>query len=162
MPGGARGYLYIVLHLAALAGFVFAEMSLRSSYNEAASNYLLGLCCYVAFYVGLGSAVARLARRAFGDFRPAHARVLTLLMVALGSILPQTLYFFEAFRTASRPQYWITDPFHTLANLSGGHTHSGDLMVLLFCGTAAIALVNTPSLIRSLVEIAHVPPAKKT
>ena len=147
MPGGARGYLYVTLHLAALATFVIAANLITNSSVETAWNYLLGLCGYVAFYLGLGSAVARLARRTYGDFRPAHARVVTLLLVALGSILPQTLYFFDAFRTASRPQYWITDPFHTLTNLANGHTESSMLIWLLGGGTAAVILLNTPSLI---------------
>ena len=157
MPGGARGYLYLVLHLTALAAFVFAVMFFNSAYLEATWNYVLGLCCYIAFYLGLGAAFARLARRIFGDFRPAHARVMTLLLVALGSILPQTLYFFEAFRTASRPQYWITDPFHTLGNLASGHTHSGMLLMLLIGGTAIVVLFNVPGVIRSLAEITRAP-----
>jgi hypothetical protein len=157
MPGGARGYLYIILHLAALAIFVVAAMSFSFSNNEATCNYVLGLCCYVAFYLGLGSAVARLARRVFGDFRPAHARVLTLLLVALGSILPQTLYFFEAFRTASRPQYWITDPFHTLGNLASGNTHSTMLIMLLAGGTAVVVLLNIPSILAAFGEVTRNP-----
>ena len=113
-------------------------MFFNSAYLEATWNYVIGLCCCIAFYLGLGAAAARMARRNFGDFRPAHARVLTLLLVALGSILPQTLYFFETFRTASRPQYLITVPFHTLGNLASGHTHSSTMLMLLIGGTAVV------------------------
>jgi hypothetical protein len=120
-------------------------------------NYVLALCCYIVIYVGLGAALSRLARRIFGDFRPAHARVLTMLLLATGSILPQTLYFFDQFNTWATPQYWITDPFHTLSAVGSGHADATLLMRLLAAGTFVMLALNVRSLCRGIDEIVRSP-----
>jgi hypothetical protein len=153
LPGGARGYLYVIGHLAVLAAFVEAAFSWHGSFDQQTIDYVRALCCYVAIYLGLGSALARLARKIFGEFRPAHARVLTVLLVAMGSILPQTLYFFDQFSTGAMPQYWITDPFHTLSAVSASHADATLLMRLLAGGTLLILAFNAWHLFRGIVEV---------
>ena len=112
--------------------------------------------------------MVRLFRKVFGDFRPAHARVLTMLLLAAGALLPQLLYFFDQFNTLAMPQYWITDPFHTLSAVGTGHSDASFLMRLLAAGTLLILAVNARSLYRGIVEIARpslefrLPPAVAT
>ena len=155
LPGGARGSVYVLGHLAVLAAFVEAAFYWHGSFDQPTLNYVQALCCYVVSYLGLGSALSRLVRKIFGDFRPAHARVLTMLLLAFGALLPQLLYFFDQFNTWAMPQYWITDPFHTLSAVGTGHPDATFLMRLLAAATVLILAINARSLCRGISEIAR-------
>jgi hypothetical protein len=120
-------------------------------------NYVAALCGYVVIYLGLGSALARLARKVFGEFRPAHARVLTMLLVAFGAMLPQLLYFFDQFNTWAKSEYWITDPFHTLSAVGSGHADATSLMRLLTAWTILVLAFNARNLYRGFAEIVRSP-----
>jgi hypothetical protein len=155
LPGGARGFVYVLGHLAALVAFVEATFYWSGTHDQKAVNFVLAMCSYVLIYLGLGAALARLARKVFGEFRPAHARVLILLLLAMGAILPQTLYFFDQFNNWATPQYWITDPFHTIAAVNDGHADATLLMRLLAAGTVVVLALNIRSLWHGIVEIAR-------
>ena len=155
LPGGARGFVYVVGHLAVLVAFVQAAFVWHGSFDQLTINYVLTLCSYVVIYLGLGAALSRLARKIIGDFRPAHARVVTMLLLAFGSMLPQTLYFFDQFQTWATPQYWITDPFHTLSAVSSGHADATLLLRLLGAGTIVVLALNARSMFRGIFEIAR-------
>jgi len=160
LPGGARGFLYVLGHLLALYAFAQAFFHWHGTYDQQTVNYVVALCCYVVIYLGLGSVLSRLARRFMGDFRPAHARVLTLLLLAMGAILPQTLYFFDQFNNWATPQYWITDPFHTLAAVSSGSLDTALLMRLLAAGTVVILAINGRAMWRGIVDVVRGPAVK--
>jgi hypothetical protein len=149
--------LYLLGHLVALYAFVEAAFYWHGSYDQQTVNYVLAMCCYVVIYLGLGAALSRLARKIIGDFRPAHARVLTLLLLAMGAILPQTLYFFDQFNNWATPQYWITDPFHTLTTVGSGHIDAALLMRLLAAGTVVVLAINVRSIWRGIVDVVRVP-----
>jgi hypothetical protein len=153
LPGGARGYLYVIGHLLVLVAFVEAVFYWHGSYEQKTVNFVLAMCSYVLIYLGLGSALARLARKVFGEFRPAHARVLTMLLLAMGAILPQTLFFFDQFNNWATPQYWITDPFRTISSVNDGHADATLLMRLLAAGTVVVLALNVRSLFRGIVEV---------
>ena len=161
VPGGARGYLYMLFHLAALFAFVVGLMWLNppSANAERTVYFTAGLIGYLVIYLGLGSAVGGLARRISGDFRPAHARVMTVLILALGSILPYFLYLFEGFRAGQdqSPQFWITDPFSTLYRLLTGHADSNLLLLLIGVGATLTLAINLRGMFSSVVDVARSP-----
>jgi hypothetical protein len=107
--------------------------------------------------------IGRLARRISGDFRPAHARVMTILILALGAILPWFLLFFDEFRQApdQRPQFWITDPFSTLVRLGSEHADSSLLILLLVSGAVIAVTINLRGMIAGIIDVArpHTPHA---
>jgi hypothetical protein len=162
LPGGARGYLYILIHLAALFAFVTGLVWLNppAAGPENTISFAAGLVGYLVIYLGLGSAVGGLARRLSGDFRPAHARVMTVLMLALGSILPYFLFLFDRFRSGQEqsPQFWITDPFSTLFfRLLPGHADSNLLLLLIGAGATITLALNLKGILSSLVDLARSP-----
>jgi hypothetical protein len=161
VPGGARGYLYMLFHLAALFAFVVGLLWLNpsSANTERAVYFTAALVGYLVIYLGLGSAVGGLARRVSGDFRPAHARVMTVLILALGSILPYVLYLFEGFRAGQdqSPQFWITDPFSTLYRLLTGHADSNLLLLLIGVGATITLAINLRGLVSGITDVARSP-----
>jgi hypothetical protein len=123
--------------------------------------YFVGaLCAYLFIYLGLGSAIGRLARRISGDFRPAHARVTTVLLIALGSILPHPLYFFDQFRNNPPVQFWITDPFSTLFRIYNADGDSSLLMVLLAAGVCITLTLNLRAMLVGIIDVARAPVAR--
>jgi hypothetical protein len=161
VPGGARGYLYLLFHLAALFAFVVGLLWLNpaSPNNERTVYFTAAVVGYLVIYLGLGSAVGGLARRLSGDFRPAHARVMTMLILALGSILPYCLYLFEGFRSGQdqSPQFWITDPFSTLYRLLSGHADSNLLLLLIAVGATMTLAINLRRLFSGVADVARSP-----
>ena len=160
IPGGARGYLYVLIHLAALFAFVAGLLWLNpgSPDSERTLYFAAGLVGYLVIYLGLGSAVGGLARRLSGDFRPAHARVMTVLMLALGAILPYFLFLFDRFRSGQEqsPQFWITDPFSTLFyRLLQGHADSNLLLLLIGIGATITLAINLKGILSGLVDVAR-------
>ena len=111
MPGGARGYCLMLLHVVALWAIVVVVMG-RDGLRPAAldvESYYRGLtdlqsktwtqtlritttiCAYVVIYIGLGTALGRWAPSISEDARPAHVRILTFLLIIAGVIFPLVL-----------------------------------------------------------------------
>lgn len=141
LPGGARGYLFVGVHLAGLVLSALAAFALfgPGPVEISTLSFITGICCYIMIYLGLGSFLGRAARAVSGDFRPAHARVLIVLLAACGAILPQTLYFFDIRSWNLSRIYFVTDPFSTLYHLSEGHAESS-LLVLVLAAVALLAM----------------------
>jgi hypothetical protein len=157
VPGGARGLMYVAMHLAVILGFAYFELYVHSAFNQEAIYFVSALCAYLFIYLGLGSLLGRLARRLSGDFRPAHARVTTVLLIAFGSLLPQPLRLLEEFNLTQMPYLGITDPFSTLTNLASINEFSAVLMLLLAFGVFAVLLLNLPALLSGIVDLARAP-----
>src|SRR5262249_38337224 len=63
LPGGSRGLIYVMLHLALLVGFVAVALQFAPPPVSNEFAYAVGLCCYIVIYLGLGSALGRGARK---------------------------------------------------------------------------------------------------
>jgi len=157
VPGGSRGFIFVALHLGVLLAFAHFLLFLHAAYNQETIYFVSALCAYLFIYLGLGSAIGRLARYVSGDFRPAHARVTTVLMIALGSILPQPLHLFEHFNLQQSPQLWITDPFTTLMCLATRNDFSHVIMLILAMGVVLVLLINLRAMLTGVLDVARRP-----
>lgn len=88
LPGGHRGFLYLVLHLALIP--VILEWMFVDVFNPGRWEgwWTVTFILYVLAYVGLGAAFGRALRRASSEVRPMHVRVIIFVMFALGTIVP--------------------------------------------------------------------------
>jgi hypothetical protein len=163
VPGGGRGMVYLIGHLGALFAFAMLMAYAHPSLNQNAVLFTLAICFYIVIYVGFGAALGRAARSVSGDFRPAHARVLTVLMLALAAVLPQTLYFIDTIRQSphDHPGYFITDPFSTLYRIADGTEQSTFLLFLLGGGALLSLMLNLRAMLGGVMDVArpYVPPA---
>lgn len=161
IPGGNRGLIYILGHLAALAGFVFLMANWRGLSSIELLYFAAAVWCYVNIYLMYGAAFGRAARSLSGDFRPAHARVLTVLAMALGSIMPQTLYFFDRIRAGDHAVYFVTDPFSTLYRLASGNNDSALVLLILSIAALTGICLNLRAMMAGMSDISagYVPPA---
>lgn len=158
LPGGARGFIYLLVNVAVLLGFAVTTLNMVGSPDDSALYFVSGLCCYLVIYLGLGSALGRAARSVSGEFRPAHTRVLTVLLFALASILPQILYLSDEFRAHPKPQLWITDPFSTLSRLANNDRDSLLLITWLAIGAVVVVAINLRAMLLGISEAVHSSP----
>lgn len=129
LPGGARGYLLALLHLAALwiiivvfqalefrpAGMTFAEYcsalpDLQSAVWNRSLRIASVLCGYGVIFVGIAAALARWGRAVSNDVKAAHIRVITLLLFVAGIIFPLILRATEAVKQHDYTIFDITSP----------------------------------------------------
>lgn len=83
LPGGRRGLLLLTMHLVALTAIGRMDV-----WPDWVHNIVTVTALYVFIYVAIGAAVGRLGQAVSPEFRPAHARVLTILIGALAMIAP--------------------------------------------------------------------------
>lgn len=88
LPGGHRGFLYLLLHL------VLTPVVIRSMFVDSFSPsrwegwWTITFILYVLAYVGLGAAFGRALQRLSAEVRPMHVRVIIFIMFAMGTIVP--------------------------------------------------------------------------
>jgi hypothetical protein len=165
IPGGSRGLLYLIGHISILfALIVCASLALGiTSMHPNVLPYAAGVWCYVVIYIGFGAVLGRAARAVSGDFRPSHTRVLTVLLVALASILPLTFYFFDAVRNAPKRNalLFVTDPISTLYALAENDVQTSMILLILAMAALVSLLLNLRAMLAGVSDIAraYVPPA---
>jgi hypothetical protein len=102
-PGGGRGFLYLLVSLAAVDivfwkimpnPTTFGLFSTATDPLAQARTLIVVLTSYLLFYLGLTAFLGRALRRLGTDLHAAHARVLGVLIVAFGTIAPLLFLFF--------------------------------------------------------------------
>lgn len=177
LPGGGRGLVFVVLHLIALWLFVVGLLAIEAGMlseltfgarvqyfgsmvlnNGAKPNRIAamasGLCLYMAVYLGFAAATARWARAVSSEFRPAHARVLVLLLAGTGVVLPHLIDLVYKRSFLSVDLLDVTDPFSTLTNLASGVSESNRLLGILAAGAAIGLLINLRAMITGVLDAA--------
>jgi hypothetical protein len=130
LPGGARGYLLALAHLAALwliVLVVLGQDGLRPA-GISSGDYYRGVfdplmptwtptlrfttvvCCYAAVYLGIGTALGRWGRQISNEVTAAHARVIVILVFTAGVIFPLVLRATEAVKSHEYTVFDLTAP----------------------------------------------------
>lgn len=171
LPGGARGFLYLLFHLMLLCGVsvvVAAVWDPRAGLSPFAAfvrlltlanlpwpdvYLVLGLCCYVVFYVGIAAALSRWGQSLTSDFLPGHARVLAFLVFMGGVIVPYVPVVAGLTRWRGYTLLYVTNPFPTLQEVADGSGMSGPILLVLLLAGAAGILLNLRALKNGVTEI---------
>lgn len=170
MPGGRRGFLLLTINLLALILIVWlpvwpdwmAEMIPLPHWNEWVSNSVTAMALYVYIYVGLGAAVGRWGQAITPEFRPAHARVLTVLIagtVLIAPYLPGAFGFTRGLSSDSLAN--VLNPFTTVELMFDytsygvvGNSHLSGVFVLMLSVAAGIVfLINVSAMVRGVQEL---------
>ena len=124
LPGGHRGFLYLLLHLA-LVPVIVTSFFYVDLFGTGAANWegpwIITLLMYVVAYLGLGTAMGRALRSLSAEVRAMHVRVIIIILFLLGLIVPYLPMMFGA-RQATLEQFVflrVTNPFETLAAVAG-------------------------------------------
>ncbi|MFG0335343.1 MAG: ABC transporter permease, partial [Maioricimonas sp. JB049] len=84
LPGGARGFLYLLALVVAWTFFATLMLTWSTSSYGWIENTTLATACYIIFYLGIGTAMSRWLFALSADVRPAHSRVFIVLLFAAG------------------------------------------------------------------------------
>jgi len=159
IPGGQRGYLYLLLHLAALmfivTGLQILIPSARSSEDLVALAYTI--CCYIAIFCGLGALVMRLGSRVSNEIKSAHARVFTLILLGAGTILPLVPSVFDRTPWDRDSIFYVTNPFYVLSRVERDWGNQAITLVLLGVTTIAVVMLNFSAMMRGIRDVMTLP-----
>jgi hypothetical protein len=177
MPGGARGYLYLLLHIAALwllsvgltfdadraAGGISAGRTMRDLFVGLSSldsrswlppvRITSALCCYVLIYIGIGAMLSRWLRSVVVDAKSAHLRVLTFFVFGAGLIGPLIPRMIDPRAWRSYSLIEVSNPFQTYEAINGSQVEFGRAMPILIAATVIVVLLNLRAMYRGVREI---------
>ncbi len=161
LPGGHRGFLYLVLHLALIP--VILESLFDGSFAPGKWEgwWAVTFILYVVAYVGMGSAFGRALRRVSAEIRPMHVRVIIFIMFAIGTVVPSLPLLFGV-----REYKWMYDRLRVLnpivmLELVSRTNYSNDLatgeLVALGAAAALGLLLNVRPMLVGIVEVLRQP-----
>lgn len=164
LPGGSRGYFYVLLHIVALWLFVagyYAYFSptapfvsrpgMPSGVPADPMEFMTAVCCYVVIYLGLATFLARVGQAIAPDIRPGHIRMITILIALFGIIFPYLLRILESSRSWENSYIDVLNPFSALGRLSGREWMTTYVYMLL--GAAVVAVVvNLNPMLQQMTE----------
>lgn len=176
LPGGALGYLYLLIGLAIYLAFccygtiwihpghvanplpltdiltaAFADDHSRWAGIERRNALLLALAigCYIAIYCGLAACLLRWGRRLSRAFAPVHARTLTIILIATGLIVPMGLRVgqFIPFRETS--VFDVLFAFWFFGEILA-RTSLPEQFLIVFSATLLVVALNALPILRAL------------
>jgi len=150
-PGGSRGFLFMLAHLLALCLIVYI-----GDWPEWLS-WVYAATLYVICFVGFGAFVGRMAHAVTPEFRPAHARVLTVLIAAFAMVAPYLVSALGLTRPASAYSLmFISNPFATLPVIADfGSSGVTDVILIMLGSTAGLAvIVNVRAILKGIFGVA--------
>ncbi|MBD3674065.1 MAG: hypothetical protein HUJ26_11130 [Planctomycetaceae bacterium] len=160
LPGGSRGMAYLMLNLGICYGLqivtilVMMNTSTRSygSIDEVIP-FLTGLVFYIIIYLGFASAFGRIGNGMIENLKPNHVRVITLLVFAIGCIIPMMAKALEFLSWRRYSLFEIINPFATLYEISDRNQWSDPVLVILGIAASVALLFNLKAMVLSLYEI---------
>lgn len=161
LPGGHRGFLYLLLHLLLIP--ILLEALFPGSFSSAKWEgwWTITFILYVLAYVGLGAAFGRALRRLSAEVRPMHVRVIIFIMFAMGTIVPYLPLLF-----GTREYQWMHEMLRVLNPIAmldvvsqWNYSYSLRTSELIALGAAAGIglLLNVRPMYAGLVEVMRQP-----
>ena len=161
LPGGHRGFVYLMLHLILIPVIVQLLFSDSFATGKWEGWWTVTFILYVVAFVGLGSAFGRALRRVSAEVRPMHVRVIIFIMFAFGTIIPYMPLLF-----GTREYEWmykrlrVLNPIAMLELVSRSN-YNNDLATgeLIALGAAAALglLLNVRPMFVGLAEVLRQP-----
>lgn len=158
IPGGTRGMVFLLGHLLALSAIIYlGDWPVWMNWVHAA-------VLYVICFLGFGAFVGRLAHRVTPEFRPAHARVLTVLIAAFAMVAPYLVSVIGLTRPIKHDSLMvISNPFATLPLVSDfGDSDLTRLILTILGGAAVLAvLLNARAMLKGVFAVSpYRPPVR--
>lgn len=173
LPGGARAYLFLLIQIALIWLLYVIGMSsfarggwFRGSLPEQVESALqssngdmrvvTALCLLLVIYLGINTALARWGQAVSELVKPAHARVISFLILMAAIVGPQLLYVTEVIDLGQGRFHplQVLDPINTSMYLQRNANDTSSLILVVLCGLALFSiLVNS---IAMMAGVRHV------
>ena len=162
LPGGAFGLLYSAIHIVVLIALVMVAAA-NYSYGSVIRidpEAFVGLACFYIIFASVGTFLIRNGHALSGEFRPAHARIITVLFVLFCIIAPLIPRVFSQYARYNQYEvYDIINPVFTVNYLAGFYSSSAldrEWTLLILIAAAAIGImINVPAFRRASNIVFH-------
>ncbi|VAX38485.1 hypothetical protein MNBD_PLANCTO02-2375 [hydrothermal vent metagenome] len=118
MPGGSRGFIYIVSQVIFMGVISSGLWKLfGAGRGHEVFQFILLLCSYLIIFFSFSTLLSRWGEKISGDLRPGHIRALALVALAGCSIIPAFVFLFYEIIGGSPQRFSLIDgisPFYTL------------------------------------------------
>lgn len=167
LPGGHRGFVYFLLHITSIPILIFLLFDsswINWRWQNWQTQWLLTLFAYTLIYLGLGSAFGRLLRHLSSEVRPMHVRVLIVMFVLFGLLLPLFPAVFFSKEVEQQLRFLrVTNPFMMLDEMDNFTIYPVETLEKVVVWLAALLgiLLNTPSMLIGAIEVLN-PPAHRS
>jgi len=160
MPGGARGLIYVLLNLTVFTLlFTWCASGLMISPSgstrdvESLLYAVFGIVLYMVIFMAFASWIGRLFGTFSADIRPNHIRVLTLIVFAIGCILPLIGSAADLIKTRDYSYFYLTNPFSTIPELARLGLRTEPILITLGAAALLAVAVNLRAMWTGLSEI---------
>lgn len=153
LPGGSRGYVFVVFQLLAgvAAGWWWSwVLGLSGSHLL---EFITAAASYVVIYLGIACALSRWLGGLSAEIRPGHIRVLSLILFSIGCIGPYVPVLFGIQFNQSYNPLMIPNPLATLEHLSGWGLYAPMVLPILLAASALVLAVNLLAMQRGLRRV---------
>ncbi|MEX0716577.1 MAG: hypothetical protein WD066_08320 [Planctomycetaceae bacterium] len=176
LPGGDRGLLYTLLHAGALVGVVaifprLLPAAAAPTPGMAPGSMFAGIAtgtavlhaavvaAYLVIFVGIAALIGLWGGRFWPQFRPAHARLLALLVFLGGTLFPPIVRLFTRNFDSGYRLIDLTNPVTTLFAIQDGRWIPDAGLIVLLIVAGVVLLLNLPHLRRGVAEVFEEPPS---
>lgn len=173
LPGGARGYLFLLAHLVALwslavAGTAWSQAATGSppsdllwrllrldaaAWTQQGIQFATAVCLYVAFYSGLAACFVRWGHAILPAFQGAHARTMIVIVVASGFIAPFGVRTARLVDWSGSSVVDVLFPFWVLAQIGLDKPATAAQMWGIAALTWMAIALNVPAMLRATREV---------
>lgn len=168
LPGGSRGYIYLLLHVVALwllavvawallqtgPGTSFAEalrrliVAPRLGWRDPTILFATAVCCYIVIYAGLAACFLRWGQAITPAFQGAHARTVIVILIAAGGIVPISIRIGRFVNYGDVSTGDILFPLWMFLNIFRNVATARQMWVIFAWAVVVVAL-NIPAMIRA-------------
>ncbi len=153
LQGGHRGYVYVLVHLAILTAISVATVPFLGSLSKWSLDVPIAMTCYLVIYLGIACALARWCLGLSSDIRAGHIRVLTLILLAIGCMLPYAPLLWNPLYVQSYNISMLLNPFATFYHLSDSGSYASVIIPVLGIGAVLALAVNLRAMKQGIAEI---------
>ena len=173
LPGGARGYIFVLFQIISIwvlyavgmsyfarggwfGGSFFDRVHQALANQDRFFNVVTALCLQLIIYCGINTALARWGQTVSELVKPAHARVVTFLVLMAAIVGPQILWVSKVIELRFDRYHYlqVLDPINTSIYL---FSHSDEvttiiLVVLLFLAIIAV-MVSAMAMFQGVTRV---------
>ena len=161
LPGGARGLLYALMSLVLLAFFVtvlLPQLTMTSILNNRqATQYAIGLAAYALIYLGAGTLLARLLRRAAQRIQSYQVLAILALANLLLVVAAEVIHFLSRATVPTPELYDVVNPVMTLRTIADAGRGSVDAVSCLVVAAGVAIAANLSALWCGVCDIVNDP-----
>jgi hypothetical protein len=153
LPGGSRGYLFVLAHLLAAVGAGWWWSWVLGLTGTTLPSFVTAAACYVVIYLGMACGLGRWLGGLSPDVRPGHIRVLTLILFSIGCIGPYVPVLFGFHSSQSYTPLMIPNPLATLVHLEEDRYYAPMILPILLVAAALVLAINLLAMQRGLRRV---------